>query len=130
MSYQKTIIVGNLGGDPEMRYLDDGTPVTRFSVAVNEKRGESESTTWYRVSAWRRQAETCAQYLAKGRAVLVEGKLAGDRDTGGPRIWTGNDGTPRASFELNADRVVFLSSGQAEAEPDAQHYVDESEIPF
>ena len=111
--YHNIVIVGNLGGDPELRYTADGDPVATFSVACNRRWSgadgrQQEETTWYRVSAWRRLAETCAEYLRKGRQVLVEGRLKPDPETGGPRIWTGNDGAARASFEVTAQRVVFL----------------------
>lgn len=114
--YQKLIIVGNLGGDPEMRYMPDGTAVTNFSVATSERwtdkgTGEkTEKTTWIRVSAWGKQGESCNQYLTRGSKVLVEGKLQSDPATGSPRIWTRQDGTAGASFEMKADRVQFLSS--------------------
>ncbi|MCU0519426.1 MAG: single-stranded DNA-binding protein [Anaerolineae bacterium] len=128
MSYQKVIIVGNLGRDPEMRYMPDGTPVTSFSVATNRKwtntdGSQGEETVWFRVSVWRRQAETVAQYLTKGRQVMIEGRLTADKATGGPRIWTAQDGTPRASYELTADRVVFLS-GRGDATPGGGEGVD------
>ncbi|HEY89810.1 MAG TPA: single-stranded DNA-binding protein [Thermoflexia bacterium] len=118
-SYQKIVIVGNLGGDPEMRYTPDGTPVTNFSVATNRKWNNSdgsagEETTWFRVTVWRRQAETVAQYLKKGSQVLVEGRMKADRATGGPRVWSGQDGVARASYEITANRVVFLG-GRANA---------------
>ena len=142
MSYQKVIIVGNLGRDPEMRYMPDGTAVTSFSVATNRRwtnqdGSQGEETVWFRVSAWRRLAETTAQYLSKGRQVMVEGRLQPDKATGGPRVWTGQDGAPRASFELTADQVVFLS-GRGDAAPgggdggDAggPEYGAEDEIPF
>ena len=111
--YHKVIIVGNLGRDPEMRYTPDGTPVTNFSVATNRRwtnqdGSQGEETVWFRVSAWRRLAETCNQYLTKGRQVFVEGIMRPDSETGGPRIWTGNDGQPRASFEIVAHTVRFL----------------------
>ena len=140
MSYQKVIIVGNLGRDPEMRYTPDGTPVTSFSVATNRRwknqdGSQGEETTWFRVSAWRRQAEVAAQYLTKGRQVMVEGRMAVDRATGGPRVWTAQDGTPRASYELTADRIIFLG-GRGDAGPgggedmEGPDYVAEDEIPF
>ncbi len=118
--YQKVVIAGNLGSDPEMRYTPSGVPVTRFSVATNRRWTDAqgnpgEETTWFRVSAWRRLAETCNQYLSKGRQVLVEGRLIPDPDTGGPRVWTGNDGVARSSYELNALTVKFLG-GRAERE--------------
>ncbi len=111
--YQRIVLVGNLGRDPEMRYTPNGTPVTSFSVATNRKYTASDGqvrdeTLWFRISVWGKQAETCNQYLAKGRSVLVEGTLIGD-DNGGPRIWTGQDGKPRASFEVRAQTVRFLS---------------------
>lgn len=115
MSFQTIIIAGNLGRDPEMRYTPSGQAVTNFSVAVNEgftsSSGERiQRTIWFRVSAWGKQAETCNQYLKKGRMVLVEGRLTTDPNTGGPRIWTAQDGTARASFEISAQAVRFLSS--------------------
>ena len=111
--YQKIIIAGNLGRDPELRYTQDGTPVVNFSVATNRRwsnqdGSSGEETIWFRVSAWRRLAETCNQYLQKGRQVLVEGRLNVDSATGGPRVWTGQDGNPRASFEITANTVKFL----------------------
>lgn len=112
--YQKIIIVGNLGRDPEMRYMPDGTAVTSFSVATNRRWTDRatgqpvDETTWFRVSVWGRQAETANEYLSKGRKVLVEGQITPDRNTGGPRLWTAQDGTVRASFEVRADSVRFL----------------------
>jgi single-strand DNA-binding protein len=119
--YQKLIIVGNLGRDPEMRYTSDGTPVTNFSVATNRRwtnpdGSPGEETVWFRVSAWRRLAEVCNQYLQKGRQVLIEGQLKPDPATGGPRMWTGNDGVARASYEVTALAVKFLG-GRGEAPP-------------
>lgn len=102
----KIMVIGNLGGDPEMRYTPQGTPVTSFSVAVNrfytDANGErQQETQWFRVSAWRQLAEQCNQYLAKGRKAYVEGQFRG-------RTWTGSDGQPRFSSEIMADRVIFL----------------------
>ncbi|MBN1262134.1 MAG: single-stranded DNA-binding protein [Anaerolineae bacterium] len=139
--YHKLIIAGHLGRDPEMRYTPDGTPVTNFSVATTRKwnnpdGSQGEETIWVRVTVWRRQAEIAAQYLSKGRLVLVEGRLTPDRNSGGPRIWTAQDGSPRASFEMTADRVIFLGGrdsggGAAESASDSgQAYYPEEEIPF
>ena len=141
MAYQKLIIVGNLGKDPEMRYMPDGTPVTTLSIATNRKwnnadGSKAEETTWFRVTAWRKTAEIAAQYLTKGQQVMIEGRLTPDRTTGGPKIWTRQDGTAGASYEVTADRIVFLGSrgeagagahGAAEAPED---YGAEGEIPF
>jgi len=112
--YQKLIVIGNLGGDPEMRYMPDGTAVTNFSLATNRRWTDSrsgeprEETTWFRVSVWGRQAESTNEYLSKGRRVLVEGRLRPDPETGSPRLWTRQDGTVAASFEIFAENVRFL----------------------
>ncbi|MBI5298034.1 MAG: single-stranded DNA-binding protein [Chloroflexi bacterium] len=115
MSYQTIIVAGNLGRDPEMRYTPSGQAVTSFSVAVNENytnnNGEKvKKTIWFKISAWGKQAEICNQYLKKGQMVLVEGRMTADPATGGPRIWAAQDGTARASFEITATTVRFLSS--------------------
>src|SRR5207244_8997817 len=81
MSFNKIILVGNLGRDPELRYTPQGTPVCSFSLATNERRkdrntGENQDlTTWFRVTLWGRQAETASQYLQRGRPVYIEGRL-------------------------------------------------------
>jgi len=123
MSYHTTILVGNLGRDPEMRYTPSGQAVTSFSVAVSEAytsaNGEKiKKTIWFRVSAWGKQAETCNQYLKKGSKVLVEGRISADPTTGGPKIFTRQDGTAGSSFEITATIVRFLSSrGDNESGP-------------
>lgn len=140
--YQKITIVGNLGGDPEMRYMPDGTAVTNFSVATNrrwtnQQTGEpAEETTWFRVSVWGRQAESANQYLSKGRQVLVEGRLRPDPQTGGPRMYTRQDGTVGASFEIRALTVQFLGGRDDSYSMDNDGYSDaapaqeEDDIPF
>jgi single-strand DNA-binding protein len=110
--YQRLVLVGNLGRDPEMRYTPNGTAVTSFSVATSRKYTtadgqQKEETAWFRISVFGKQAEACNQYLAKGRKVLVEGALVPD-ENGGPRIWTGQDGKAHASFEVRASTVRFL----------------------
>jgi single-strand DNA-binding protein len=142
--YQHLTIVGNLGRDPEMRYTPSGTPVTTLSVATNrtykDNNGQQvKETTWFRVSVFGKMAENCAQYLQKGRMVLVEGRLTPDKQTGGPRIWDKQDGTKAASFEVFATNVRFMPSGQrAEGGPPvadeeiagAPETVGDEEIPF
>ena len=138
--YQKIIIIGYLGRDPEMRYTPSGQAVTNFSVATSRQYTggdgqQVDETVWFRVSAWGRQAETSNQYLKKGSRVLVEGRLTADPATGGPRIWTRQDGTAAASYEISAVNVRFMSSRQEDqayqgatgggAEPQ-----DDDEIPF
>lgn len=113
--YHTIIIAGNVGKDPEMRYTPSGQAVTSFSVATNRQytagNGEQvKETIWFRISTWGKTAEVCNQYVKKGSKVLVEGRLTPDKNTGGPRIWTKQDGTAGASFEVTASTVRFLSS--------------------
>jgi single-strand DNA-binding protein len=112
--YQRLILVGNLGRDPEMRYLPDGTPITNFPMATSQKWNDAqgqlrELTAWFRISVRGKSAEICNQYLTKGRRVLVEGTLTADEKTGGPRLYQRKDGTWGASFEVRATMVRFLS---------------------
>lgn len=108
--YQKLIIVGNLGKEPEMRYTADGTAVTSFSVATSRYYNDKNETTWFRVSVWGKQAESCNQYLGKGSKVLVEGRLRCDPATGGPQVYEKKDKSAWASsFEVYAESVRFLS---------------------
>lgn len=143
--YQKILIVGNLGRDPEMRYMSDGTAVTSFSVATTSRWTEKssgqpkEETTWFRISVWGRQGETANQYLRKGSKVLIEGRLKPDPETGAPRLWTRQDGTVGASFEVTADTVRFLDTksdgGGGSYEGGGSNYApsaaqEEDDIPF
>ena len=137
--YQKIILIGNLGRDPEMRYTPSGQPVTNFSIATNRQYTGSDGqqvkeTIWFRVSAWGRQAEVCNQYLRRGSRVLVEGRLTADPATGGPRIWTRQDGTPGTSFEVTAQTIRFLSTRQEDESLQASgptgDLPEEDEIPF
>ncbi|NMB62599.1 MAG: single-stranded DNA-binding protein [Chloroflexi bacterium] len=140
MSFHTLIIVGRLGQDPEMRYMPNGQAVTNFSVASDRSYrnagGEMvKVTTWFRVSVWGKQAESCNQYLNKGSMVLIEGTLNPDKDTGRPRIWTSADGRSGSSYDVNAQTVRFLSTrggGQdASFESDSgAPEVDEDNIPF
>jgi len=136
--YQKIVLVGNLGRDPEMRYTPGGHAVTNLSVATNrtytDGSGEQvKETVWFRVSVWGKQAESCHQYLRKGRQVLVEGRMIGD-ESGNPRIWNRQDGSPAASFEVNAISVRFLG-GRGDADivdidPGPGAPESEDDIPF
>ena len=145
--YQKLTIVGNVGRDPEMRYLPDGTAVTSFSMATNRSWNDSRSgekvkeTTWWRVSVFGRRAEVANEYIKKGSKILVDGRLTPDRETGGPRMWTSQDGTVRASFEVRAEDFAFLGSsdgggggysqgGGAPAQAAQPQAIEEDDIPF
>ena len=136
MSYHTIIIAGSLGNDPELRYTPAGQAVTNFSVAADDSYTNSQGervkrTVWFRVAAWGKLGEVCNTYLAKGRKVLVEGKLNHD-ENGNPKTFTRNDGSAGASFEVSAQTVRFLSSAadsNGHAEP-AGAPASEEEIPF
>ena len=115
MSFNKVILVGNLGRDPELRYTPQGTPVCSFTMATNERRKDKsgemqDQTTWFRVTLWGRQAETASQYLTKGRPVYIEGRLRVEE-------WTDRDGKPRHTLEVNATDMQFIGGGRAEEAP-------------
>lgn len=114
MSFNKVILVGNLGRDPELRYTPQGTPVCSFSMATNERRKDKngemqDQTTWFRVTLWNRQAETAAQYLQKGRPVYIEGRLRVEE-------YTDRDGKQRHSLEVNGTDMQFIGGGRNEGE--------------
>lgn len=130
--FQTLILIGNLGKEPEMRYTPSGQPVTTLSVATNRRYSGAngqpvKETAWFRVTVWGKQAETCNQFLHKGSKVLVEGRLAPDPETGGPRVWE-NNGKHGASYEVTASTVRFLSGREdgeeGEAAGVADHDVD------
>ncbi len=105
-SVNKVILIGNLGRDPELRYTQGGQAVATFSIATTEnftrKSGEREERTeWHRIVAWARTAELCAQYLAKGRSVYVEGRLT-------TREWENKEGQKQRTTEIVAQNVQFL----------------------
>jgi single-strand DNA-binding protein len=106
-SVNKVILIGNLGRDPELRYTQGGQAVCNFTLATTERFGgrdggtPQERTEWHRIVVWGKQAENCAQYLAKGRSVYVEGRLQ-------TRDWEDKDGNKRRSTEITAQAVQFL----------------------
>ncbi len=113
--YNKITFVGHLGTDPEMRYTPSGKPVTAFQVASNDQypneKGEIvKVTTWFRCIAWGKPAEIFNEYLHKGSKVLIEGKLRPDPKTGRPEIWTRQDGSPTADYNVAVKELYFLDS--------------------
>jgi single-strand DNA-binding protein len=106
MSFNKITIVGYLGRDPELRYTPQGSALCKMSIATTEKRknvtGETEEhTTWFRVTAWGRQAELANEYLTKGRQVYVEGRLRLEE-------YTDREGQKRFSAEVSATEIQFI----------------------
>lgn len=144
-SVNKVILVGNLGADPEKRYLGSGQPVCNLRMATTErwtdKQGnKQERTEWHRVVVYGPQAENCEKYLSKGRQVYVEGSIRS-------RQWEDQQGNTRYTTEVIAQRVQFLGSGPAgtkterpaqetesfpepQAEPVAEGQTAEEDVPF
>ena len=131
-SWHQTIIVGNVGNSPEIKYLQSGVAVCSFSVAVNEfwyDKGTNEKRdkiTWYRVSCWQKMAETANQYVHKGMQIMIVGTVS-------VNAYTNNAGEAAASLELTAREIKFLGS-RGDGNQDEQHseYDDnqDSDIPF
>ena len=108
MSFNKIIIVGNLGRDPELRYTPQGVAVCDFSMATNERKRDKsgemqEVATWFRVTLWRNQAENAAKYLKKGSQVFIEGRLSQEE-------WTDRDGNSRQTLSVQATDMHFIGS--------------------
>ena len=126
-SLNKIMLIGNVGSDPEMRYTPNGKAVTSFSMATNYRYigsdGErKEETEWFRVNVWGKQAESCNQFLAKGRRVYVEGRLHS-------RSWAGQDGQTRTSLEVSANRVIFLDKVTPASFPE-EGTLEPEDLPF
>ena len=107
-SVNKAIIVGNLGKDPEVRFTQSGQAMARFSVATTDtwmdrENGRQERTEWHNIVVWGKQAETCGQYLSKGRQVYIEGRIQ-------TRKFEDREGKERYFTEINAQQVTFLGS--------------------
>ena len=138
MSFAKTIVVGNLGGDPELRYMPDGRPVASFSICANERRGSGDNRTetqiWFKANVFGNSAEAVAKHLQKGDQVYVEGRLK-------PELWDGRDGEKRFTLNLNTSDVQFLgkrnrasqtgeSDTTSEAEATGANDPAKDDIPF
>ncbi|MDI6858134.1 MAG: single-stranded DNA-binding protein [Dehalococcoidia bacterium] len=127
----KVMIIGNVGTEPEMRYTANGNPVTTFRIATSRTftspEGERrEETEWFNVVTWARLAETCSQFLQKGRRAYVEGRLR-------TRSWEGQDGQRRFRTEIIANTVLFLDRAQGMPLPEEEttHEISEpDDLPF
>jgi single-strand DNA-binding protein len=122
----KIMLIGNLGRDPELNVTAEGTPITKFSLAVNRKyktqTGQTrEETEWFQIVVWRSLAELCERYLHKGSKVYVEGRLT-------QRKYTGKESVQRTAVEVQASDVQFLDSKHAV--PSDQEIRDDRDNPF
>ena len=125
MSFNKIIIVGNLGKDPELRYTPQGVAVCDFSMATNERKRDKsgefqEVATWFRVTLWRNQAENAAKYLKKGSQVFIEGRLSLEE-------WTDRDGNTRQTLSVQASDMHFIGS-RGDAAPSMTNDPQEAEF--
>lgn len=117
-SFARITVLGNLGSDPESKYLPNGATVVSFSLAVNPRKkgqnGEDAPPTWYRVSCWREQGERIeklvnAGHIAKGRSLYVEGAFE-------PREFTGNDGATRISYDVTLTDFQFVGGDKQDTQ--------------
>ena len=123
MSFNKIIVVGNLGRDPELRYTPQGVAVCSFTMATNEKRRDKSGdlqdiTTWFKVTLWRNQAENAAKYLTKGSPVYIEGRLRIEE-------WTDRDNNNRYTLDVQATDMQFIGSrsdSMASGDYDGNHH--------
>ncbi|MCD6570745.1 MAG: single-stranded DNA-binding protein [Deltaproteobacteria bacterium] len=125
-SVNKVILVGRLGKDPEMRFTQNGRPVTNFSIATNEnwrdQSGErQERTEWHRIVTWGKLAENSAKLLSKGKLVYIEGRLQ-------TRLWDDRDGNKRYTTEVVANQMQILSplEGGSQSVTGEQNIPDEA----
>lgn len=122
----KVMVIGNVGRDPEMRYIPSGKPVTSFSIATSrgwtDADGERhEETEWFNVVAWGNLAEICKQHLRKGQQVYIEGRLQ-------TRSWEDHEGRKRFRTEVVANEMILLS--KREESRDEPFIRGEEEFPF
>jgi single-strand DNA-binding protein len=125
----KAMIIGNLGGDPEMRYTPSGKPLTKFQLASNRNwtsaEGERKTETeWFTIIAWGKLAEICNQYLTKGQQVYIEGRIH-------TRKWKDEGGNSHSSVEITAQEMVMLGGRNDDSGPEDASDVDpEEDFPF
>ena len=128
MSLNQVLLIGNAGRDPELRYMEDGSPVTNFSLAVSSNRPDPsnegewlQDTEWFNVSVWGGQAESTNQYLTKGRKIFVEGRLSS-------REYTNAAGENRLSLDVRATRVIILDRRESDSSSSNDYGNDVNEI--
>jgi len=127
----KVMIIGNVGTDPEMRFTPNGNPVTTFRIATSRSyttpEGERrQETEWFTVVTWNKLAESCNQFLTKGKRAYVEGRLR-------THSWEGQDGQRRSRVEIVADRVLFLdrqATSPLSEEGKLEGEVEAEDLPF
>jgi single-strand DNA-binding protein len=129
--FNQIVAIGNLGGDPELKYMQDSTAVCSFSLGTKNR----DVTLWIKCSVWGTQAETFNQYMKKGSKVQIVGTITPDKSTGNPRAYLRQDGSPAASLDVRVSSFTFLDSkGDNQPQPQAQTTptaeVNDDDIPF
>lgn len=125
----KVMIIGNIGTEPEMRFTPNGNPVTTFRIATSRTYTSSsgehkQETEWFTVVTWNKLAESCNQFLTKGKRAYVEGRLQ-------TRTWEGQDGQKRFQVEIVANRVLFLDRQSVASLPEEADISNQTEeVPF
>ncbi len=133
-SYNKVMLIGNLGRDPELRYTPNGQAVANFSIATNEmwinKDNERQTRTeWHRIVAWSKLAEFSSEYLSKGKQIFVEGRLR-------TRTWQDRNGNSRTTTEIWANSIILLGrrddslTSEVEEPQPAEEEISDDDIPF
>jgi single-strand DNA-binding protein len=119
-SFNRVILAGNLTRDPEIRFTNDGVPVTNFGLAVNRVRSTNDAVDFFDVTAWRELGEAVANHKSKGDPVLIEGRLR-------YRTWEAQDGSRRSKVDVVADHVQFLGKGGGSSSNDGEGSFDDFE---
>ena len=126
-NYNKAILIGHLGRDPETRYLPNGTAVCNFTMATTEKwtkDGEKQSRTeWHRIEAWGKLAEICGEYLSKGQPVLIEGSIKTDE-------WEDQEGKKRQTTKIKAREMQMLGTRERTQKKEPTGQPEQDDIPF
>jgi single-strand DNA-binding protein len=123
-NFNKVILMGHLTRDPELRYIPSGAAVCSLGLAVNRKYKDQDETCFVDITVWNKQAESCNEYLSKGRLILVEGRLD-------YRTWEDKSGQKRSKLDVVAENVKFMPDGKKESQNTSGNYsVNDDEIPF
>jgi len=119
--YSKTVIVGRVGRDPELRYLSSGVAVADFSLAEDRGFADKKQATWWKITVWREAAESVSQHVHKGDVLIVDGQATAS-------AWVADDGEARATLELTAHSWRFGGGGSRDGA--SERDADDERVPF
>ena len=126
--FHNIILTGRTGAEPEVKTTKTGLKMASFSVAVDVKGKDKKVTIWPKITAFGALSDIVSQYVHKGSTVLVEGRLSPDAATGAPKVYTGKDGVPKASYDIVAEKVQVLSGPATNGY--SMDFSADPEIPF